>query len=433
MKAKYILLAITIASVFSACSRDEKSLFDKSAAERAQEALDNAQSVLTAPSNGWEMLYFANTESEGYNIVVKFDKNGKVEATAKNSLTTEGQLKTDSSTWVVANDYGPILSFDTYNKVLHAWSDPDPTPDKGSKDYSPGDGYLGDYEFLILHADANYIKLKGKKHSAYCYMYPLKSGITAAEYFSDIEAMQNKFFRNGNLLHVSLSSGEFLLHNGSTGYFALTQKGESPNIEEYEGYPFATRQDGIQLMIPIREQGSTTLEFTNNTLTDGSVKIFAAEPHSYFMEFCEMLSGTWVIDIADVNETTKQYIADVDAALKKAYPKNKKASVQGLKFKLSSGKMTLVLSYLGSSSSKAVEMKYNYSIKEQGSSLQIAYEDPADDNAQKVLNAFPSLEPLFKSLDGSHSVTASEPINPSLGIKLTNNSNSAVWFNLSGN
>ena len=49
MKAKYILLAITIASVFSACSRDEKSLFDKSAAERAQEALDNAQSVLTAP------------------------------------------------------------------------------------------------------------------------------------------------------------------------------------------------------------------------------------------------------------------------------------------------------------------------------------------------------------------------------------------------
>ena len=104
-----------------------------------------------------------------------------------------------------------------------------------------------------------------------------------------------------------------------------------------------------------------------------------------------------------------------------------------MKFKLSSGKMTLVLSYLGSSSSKAVEMKYNYSIKEQGSSLQIAYEDPADDNAQKVLNAFPSLEPLFKSLEGSHSVTASEPINPSLGIKLTNNSNSAVWFNLSGN
>ena len=135
MKAKYLFIGLAVASLFSACSRDEESLFDKSAAERAQWTLDNAKQVLISQQNGWEMLYFANRESRGYNVVVKFHENGKVVATANNALTTQNQILTDSSTWLVKNDYGPIISFDTYNEVLHAWADPDPTPDKESKDY----------------------------------------------------------------------------------------------------------------------------------------------------------------------------------------------------------------------------------------------------------------------------------------------------------
>ena len=154
MKAKYIVLVIALAGVFCACNRDEKDLFDEQAAIRAQKALENAYDILTAPANGWEMLYFANPESAGYNVIVTFNENGSVTATAKNKATTANKIQTDSSsTWGVISDYGPILTFDTYNKVLHAWADPQ----------DDGDGLLGDYEFLILHADANYVKLKGKK------------------------------------------------------------------------------------------------------------------------------------------------------------------------------------------------------------------------------------------------------------------------------
>ena len=185
MKAKYLFIGLALATLLGACSRDEESLFDKSAAERAQEALTNAEDVLVAPAYGWEMLYFANTGSRGYNVLVKFDANGRVTATAKNSLTTGNRIVTDSeSTWEVKLDYGPILTFDTYNEVLHAWADP----------RSDGDGYLGDYEFLILHADANYVKLKGKKHGGYMHLYPIKESVTPEDYFAEVEALQQKLF-----------------------------------------------------------------------------------------------------------------------------------------------------------------------------------------------------------------------------------------------
>ena len=64
MKAKYLFIAVAVASLFSACNRDEKSLFDQSAAERSQLAMDNAQKMLVA-HDSWEMLYFANRESRG--------------------------------------------------------------------------------------------------------------------------------------------------------------------------------------------------------------------------------------------------------------------------------------------------------------------------------------------------------------------------------
>ena len=138
MKAKYLVIIGLLAATFAACSRDEESLFEKPAAIRAQEAIENAFDVLTAPANGWEMAYFPNleTSAKGYNMVLKFSKNGNVSVTAKNSATTNNKIMTDTaSTWAVKSDYGPILTFDTYNDVFHAFSDPG----------NDGAGLLGDY------------------------------------------------------------------------------------------------------------------------------------------------------------------------------------------------------------------------------------------------------------------------------------------------
>ena len=423
MKAKYLVIGLALVSVLGACSRDEESLFDKSAAERSQEALDNANAVFPGAVNGWEMLYFANTESRGYNVLVQFNANGRVVATAKNSATTGNAIVTDStSTWQVKLDYGPILTFDTYNDVLHAWADP----------RNDGDGLLGDYEFLILKATPEFIKLKGKKHSSYCYLYPLKEPVEAANYFAEVEAMQKALFDQGNLLHFKTTSGEFLLHDGSEGIFSLTALGEVPDEEALEIYPFATRRNNLQFMVSARE-GDLSLELKGSSLAGETSQIFASSPITYFTEYAQICSGAWKIDIADINDSTKNAIAVMDEALKAKYTKNKKkASVQGLRFKKVDGNVVLVFSYIGNST-KANDIDFDFEIAEQNGSLKLTYQKPTNTAAENVVTAFPMVEDLLKTLNGVYAIQTDNALNPTTGMRLIENSNSAVWFNLTGN
>ena len=55
-KLIYSLLAAVC--VLSSCVKDQEMLFDKSATVRLNEALANAQKVLTSATNGWVMHYY---------------------------------------------------------------------------------------------------------------------------------------------------------------------------------------------------------------------------------------------------------------------------------------------------------------------------------------------------------------------------------------
>ena len=237
MKAKHLVIIGLLAATFAACSRDEESLFDKPAAIRAQEAIENAFDVLTSQEAGWEMAYFPNLEAsaKGYNMVLKFNKNGNVSVTAKNSATTANKILTDTaSTWAVKSDYGPILTFDTYNDVFHAFSDPQEN----------GAGHLGDYEFLILKATPELVILKGKKHSAYTVMRPMKNTDLPA-YFAACEKMQTNLFGNNNIVTLTQGNEKMYLYKGADGQFQSAAYG-SPLVAEAATYhPVCTTEDGI--------------------------------------------------------------------------------------------------------------------------------------------------------------------------------------------
>lgn len=237
MKAKYIVMIGLLAASFVACNRDEESLFDKPAALRAQEAVDNAFDILVSQEAGWEMAYFPNLEAtaKGVNMVLKFKKNGNVSVTAKNSTTTSNKIMTDTaSTWAVKIDYGPILTFDTYNDVFHAWSDPEPD----------GAGHLGDYEFLILKATPELVLLKGKKHSAYSVMRPMKNADLTA-YFAACENMQAKLFGNNNIVTLVKGGNKMYLYNGASGQFASAAYGSALVAETATYHPVCSMEDGI--------------------------------------------------------------------------------------------------------------------------------------------------------------------------------------------
>jgi hypothetical protein len=126
------------------------------------------------------------------------------------------------------------LTFDTYNDVFHAWADPG----------TDGAGLLGDYEFLILKATPELVLLKGKKHSAYSVMRPMKNPDIAA-YYAACENMQTYLFGNNNIVTLEQDNEKMYLYNGSTGQFQSAAYG-SPLVAEAATYhPVCATEDGI--------------------------------------------------------------------------------------------------------------------------------------------------------------------------------------------
>ena len=311
MKAKYLLLIGLFAATMVACSRDEESLFDKSAAERAQEAIETAFDVLTSNEAGWEVAYFPNLEasSKGYNMVWKFNANGKVSATAKNSTTTMNKMMTDSaSTWAVKSDYGPILTFDTYNKVIHAFSDPQEN----------GAGLLGDYEFLILKATPEVVILKGKKHSAYSVMRPMKTTNLEA-YFAACEKMQSYLFGNNNVATLNQGEEKMYLYNGASGQFQSAAYG-SPLVAEAATYhPVCSTEDGIIVSTGFGEELHEHIFLYDSVKGElvgeaGSV-MNAGNLNVLFSSYFTDNAYGWVIDTVGI-DSVAPFLAQINAIAK---------------------------------------------------------------------------------------------------------------------
>ena len=311
MKAKYLLLIGLFAATMVACSRDEESLFDKSAAERAQEAIETAFDVLTSNEAGWEVAYFPNLEasSKGYNMVWKFNANGKVSATAKNSTTTMNKIMTDSaSTWAVKSDYGPILTFDTYNDVIHAFSDPQEN----------GAGLLGDYEFLILKATPEVVILKGKKHSAYSVMRPMKTTNLEA-YFAACEKMQSYLFGNNNVATLNQGEEKMYLYNGASGQFQSAAYG-SPLVAEAATYhPVCSTEDGIIVSTGFGEELHEHIFLYDSVKGElvgeaGSV-MNAGNLNVLFSSYFTDNAYGWVIDTVGI-DSVAPFLAQINAIAK---------------------------------------------------------------------------------------------------------------------
>lgn len=308
---KYTFILLAAALAVASCSRDAEKLFDKSAAVRAQEALEAADSALVQAPYGWEMLYFANTESRGYNLLCHFNRNVSVSMTGKNELTTGNVLKTDSnSTWDVRNEYGPILSFDTYNEVLHAWADPENDP--------WGDGYLGDYEFLILRNFTDAMILKGKKHSAYSYLRRLEEPVVAEEYYQKVEQMLSTLFKNDNILTAENNGKIYDLYNGAKSIFWLTKHLEPYKEDELELYPICSTMDGIVMSwgLPgVKDERVFTL--TDGILVgENGTKISNGPLGDNIKRYTYRKNQGWIIDFANAQGALADSIAKAEASMK---------------------------------------------------------------------------------------------------------------------
>ena len=202
MKTKRILTACLLGLVaFGAqsCLKSYVEYFDTSSAARMTTYLSDLDALLGGEQYGWRMEYFIGNEDGdfgGINVALKFDAE-KGEVTA---MSEEDETAAYTSHYVLTTDSGPVLSFDTYNKILHKYG-------TASAEYYEGRG--GDYQFFIIGYDkANkVVNLKGKRNGKFCTLYPISE---------PIESFNAKMYNNSRNFYVSSFDG-FIDGNKVTG------------------------------------------------------------------------------------------------------------------------------------------------------------------------------------------------------------------------
>ncbi|MBP1593475.1 MAG: hypothetical protein H6Q12_493 [Bacteroidetes bacterium] len=280
-KIIYCILLLFVAFGFQSCVDDEKEVFNKSASERMSEALANYSKILQSPKNGWRLRYYAGADYAygGYNMLVSF-ADGKANVASE---ITETDTIYRSGYDLISNQ-GPVLTFDTFNPVMHFFG----TPSSSSLD-----GYQGDYEFVIMSASADSVVLKGKKWGNKMVMTPMPEKTEWKSYLDSIVNIQNE---NIYPEYVgTIGSKETKL--SFTQYHTLEiSSGGSSSTNSYicntKGIEFNTPADiaGHTFNSLSWNNVDTTFVGTATDGTKGSFKIYISPEYKKYI-------GTWNITI----------------------------------------------------------------------------------------------------------------------------------------
>ena len=187
-----LLAALTVAVAVS-CVKDREPVFDTKPTARMQAALQECQDILVAAPNGWAMYQFMNEENTtaihgGYVVALRFTVD---------KVTAWGEMCSNPATsytslYKMTTDDGPVLSFDDNNYVLHYYSTPSGTSKNGYGQTGHYQALGGDFEFLILEAKAECVKLKGKRGGQTYYLFPLDKD--PAVFMANVMDMRDGFY-----------------------------------------------------------------------------------------------------------------------------------------------------------------------------------------------------------------------------------------------
>ena len=148
--------------ILSSCTSEVDDYFEQPASQRLASTIERARQILRSADYGWEFEYYPGSDLAygGMVYTVKFDS---LTATVGCSLIPDS---TETSLWRLTNDNGPVLTFDSYNSLLHYFATP-------SSDEYEAKG--GEFEFVIDSLSADFISLYGKKTRNTMYLRRLTS------------------------------------------------------------------------------------------------------------------------------------------------------------------------------------------------------------------------------------------------------------------
>lgn len=246
-----LLIAVCAMLPLVSCVRDEEDLFEKSATVRLNEAMANAQKVLTSAPKGWALYYFPEADMiyGGYMYTMEFTDE---------QVTVRGDLFEDAYTslYSMIPDNGPVLSFNTNNYAFHYFA----TPSGNQKNLYGESGryqaYKGDYEFMVMKATPEEVVLKGKRTGTHLHMYPLQE--SAETYMAKVQETESLMFVsdfdgtiNGKPLVMTLTL------NTRQAKFTLPEEKDEEGKPVSVSGPFIFTDNGISLYEPLVLGGAT--------------------------------------------------------------------------------------------------------------------------------------------------------------------------------
>lgn len=286
MKKLLILLALPL--LFNSCLKDDEDKFPKSASERLEAAVNEAIAVLQGAENGWRMELYPENERiyGGYTLFLKFNPDNSVVASSEYF----GANNTKTSYYSIVAESGPVLAFDTHNEIIHFYSSPTTGAELGIG--TSNGGLEGDFDFVVMEATADHVKLKGRKTNNYAYLYPLEAGVSwKSEMQSYVDAADKMDLIYTRCVADGITypiDWEMRLNNFTSRVFRISYTpsvGEDGSVSTAEVIkaPFIFTETGIKFYSPLTIGNAAVSEMTFKEnyyfeSEDGSVKIYSPKP-----------------------------------------------------------------------------------------------------------------------------------------------------------
>lgn len=420
----------------AACQNEEADIFDKSAAERLNEASELYAGRLTDCTDGWALEYYPNSTSDydnyvkgvGYLMLAQFGKDYSVRIGMNNSLT-DSKYDEDLSSWQVITDMGAVLSFNTHNRLLHKFSDPEDVA--GTATDETGKGFLGDYEFVLVDVPegGDYVTLKGKKSKAYSRLTRLSAGTDFAEYIADVQRMQKLVLANTAPNHLVMNVGEkqynFIMpeKGGELGLAKVWPAGTDSTFTMTLNPLLVTRRVNAgdttyvvrfrDVIMGAEESEVSAQEFFYDPASQSfvseteGVNIVGEEPSFFFFEKWALGARFSLTRTSEGSEKGKELVANVAAGYSAI-----KYTLQTIQLQMASeNSATLTINYRTNKNS-AGKAIFNFNCSREGDNLKLTYVEPANSGSKSQYDAIAAIPELCNAFTGTFKiVVGSSPLN----------------------
>ena len=203
MKRFLKIFTVMVAAIsLSSCLKNQDDVFDEPGAIRMQEAIKAYKDTLGAAANGWILQYYPNHKyvpsMGGFNYWLKFDNDQTVEVWTN---YTFGGGKVTGSLYDIISDQGPVLTFNTYNNIMHYFTTPSSNFYQGAE---------SDYEFVIQGYSDGCFKLKGRKYGSTMYLNRLEDSNTSTD-----DAVYDYFQNSMGFVGKTVKDGRYYAFKGT--------------------------------------------------------------------------------------------------------------------------------------------------------------------------------------------------------------------------